>query len=290
MRNGVSGTPESNESLGRAVARMRKAKGLTGTQLAGLVGTNQPKISRLENDIGFPDQALVRAIAHALGADEETVDHLVKMADLAHDRMTDWRPYQPDLASRQQDVRQTEAGVQMIRIFQPALIPGLLQTSEYARAVLSGFQRLTTAEPDEAAVAAAVSGRITRQEILTDRKRSFHFVMTEQVLSSRIAPPEHMPAQLQRIREVARQPNASVSIVPADAVLPIAPVHGFEMLDEDTVVVDVFNTGLSTHGKSDNRLFRQVFEMYEACATADIGPILDRHLRRYLELLEPGRL
>src|SRR5690348_15771783 len=109
MNGNIAGTPTSEDTLGRVLARMRKAQKKTGAQLARSVGTNQPKISRLENDIGFPDTALVRAIALELGADEDTVKRLVEMAELAHDRMTDWRPYPTALASRQQSLSQAEA-------------------------------------------------------------------------------------------------------------------------------------------------------------------------------------
>src|SRR4051794_26800118 len=109
MSDGIAGAPNGDEPLGRTLARMRKAKRMTGADLAKLVGTNQPKISRLENDIGFPDQALVSEIARALGAGDVTVSRLVEMADLAHDRMTDWRPHPIALASRQQSLSQTEA-------------------------------------------------------------------------------------------------------------------------------------------------------------------------------------
>jgi hypothetical protein len=52
-----------------------------------------------------------------------------------------------------------------------------------------------------------------------------------------------MPAQILRIREISQRENTSIAIVPADAELPVAPLHGFEVLDDTTVLIDIFNTG-----------------------------------------------
>jgi transcriptional regulator with XRE-family HTH domain len=268
---------------------MRKARRMTGTQLGKLVGISQSMVSRIENGIGLPDPVKVGEIARALGGADGEVEQLVEMAERANDRLTDLRPDSASLANRQQSANHAEGDARTIRVFQPAVIPGLLQTSEYSRAVLAGFQRLSHPgdDPrDEAAIAAAVSGRIQRQEILADQMKSFHFILTEAALTNRLAPPEHMPAQILRIREISAQQNVSIAIVPADATLPVAPMHGFELLDETTLFVDIFNTGLVSHGKNDGRIFRQVFELYAEVATADIDPFLDRYRRNFLDRLE----
>lgn len=287
----ASGTSSGHdEAVGPVLARMRRAKKLTGGQLGKLVGMSQPKISRLENGVGFPDPDDVGRVARALGADEDQILHLMELAEHSHNRMTDWRPFPMALAKRQRGVGEWESDARTLRVFQPAIIAGLLQTSEYARAVLSSFQGLISPDADAsvgAAVPEAISARVQRQEIIADRSRIFHFVMAETVLMNRICAPEEMPAQIRRLRDVARQPNVSMSIIPVDASWTIPPIHGFLLLDDTTVSVDLFNTGITSGGKADARIYRQVFESYERLAATDIEPILDKYLHLYLDLAQP---
>lgn len=289
-----SGPPSSNgeESVGRALARMRRARNLTGRELGDLVGMSQPTISRLERGIGSPNPADVSRVARALGADEAEIRRLVELAERSQRRVADWLPNPARLASRQRNVGQSEATARTFRVFQPAVIAGPLQTSEYARAVLSSFQELFTPGTDASAAAAvpeAVSERVRRQEILADPDRTFHFVMAETVLSNRIGPPEEMPAQLRRLRDVARQENVSIAIIPADTWWRIPPIHGFLLLDEHTVTVDLFNNGFTSRRAADARFYRQVFDSLEQQAVTEIDPILDRYLELYLDLSRPQR-
>jgi transcriptional regulator with XRE-family HTH domain len=279
-------------AVGAVLAALRRDAGLSGTALGRRVGMSQAKISRIETGAGLPEPADVERIARALGAGDELIGRLVGQAiEQSQDRMTDWRLGPVALAGRQQDVEQLEHATTVYRIFQPAVIIGLLQTSEYARAVLTtvrDFMANNGVGSPAAAVPEAVSARVRRQEILADPGKRFHFVMAESVLMNRLCPPEEMPAQIQRIRAVARQENVSLAMIPADQRWSFLPLHGFELLDDRDVHVDLVNTGLTSHGRSDLRLYRQVFDTLERQATTDIDAMLDRYLELYLDLSRPG--
>jgi transcriptional regulator with XRE-family HTH domain len=283
--------------VGAALKRLRRLARLTGQQLADRVGMSQAKISRIENGVGHVKPEDVRSLAEALGASGEIVDELVEQAEQAEqagradDRMADWRPARGAVATMQLHVAELEATTTEFRVFQPAVIVGLAQTSEYARAVLGNAQSIRAKVGGGGTVAAvpeAVSARVRRQEILADPAKQFHFVMTESVLTNRFGRPEDMPAQIRRLREVADQPNVSMRLVPADRELPIPPYHGFEILDDRCVLVDIFNTTLTAWGERDTTFYRQVFDAYENEATEDIAPILDRHLEIYLDRSRPS--
>lgn len=138
-------------------------------------------------------------------------------------------------------------------------------------------------------VSEAVSARVRRHEVLAERGKQFRFVMAESVLNNRLCRPADMLAQLDRIREVAREDNVTVTIVPADAPWPIPPYHGFELLDDRSVLVDLFNTTLVSRGRADVRLYREVFDAVERSGTTDIDPILDRYFDLYLDLSRQRR-
>jgi hypothetical protein len=85
--------------------------------------------------------------------------------------------------------------------------------------------------------------------VLAEPQRRFFFVIAESVLANRVCGPADMLAQLERLREVARQPNVDLRVIGQDAQWPIAPYHGFVLMDDRCVLVDLFNTSLMSRGR-----------------------------------------
>jgi transcriptional regulator with XRE-family HTH domain len=283
------GTPD-DEPVGFELARMRRARGLTGAVLAGMVSFSQPKISRIERGKGAVEPADVGILARALGATEDEAARLMERAERSHDRMTDWRPTSLSLDSRQATLADWELAADVIREFQPAAVPGLLQSSGYAEAMLTGVQRLVVgvSEP-EPIVLAAVAERIRRQRLLADLSKSFRFVITETALRNEICAPAEMLAQVSRLRTIAaRQSNVTIGIIPDGTRLDLAPMHGFSMLDETMVILDVFNTGILTRGRQDIAGYRRVFDVFEAHAVP-AEPLLDQAEAYFLDRIQAAR-
>jgi transcriptional regulator with XRE-family HTH domain len=283
------GVPD-DEPVGATLARMRRQRGLTGADLAARVGMSQPKISRIERGRGVVDPADVGALARELGADEGAVAVLMRRTERSHDQMTDWRTTADNLASRQSTVAGWESSAKVIREFQPAVVPGLLQSSGYAEAALRGFQQLvlrgTSSEP---AVLAAVAERMRRQQVLADAGKSFSFVITEQVLRNEICRPDEMLAQINRIRDVAfRQPNIRVGVIPDGVRLELPPLHGFWVQDDSMVILDVFNTGILTRGHKDVEIYNRAFEIFQTSAVG-VESLLDKYEAYYIDRLRARR-
>ncbi|MFC3741075.1 helix-turn-helix domain-containing protein [Paractinoplanes deccanensis] len=271
------------------LARMRRARELTGAMLAAQVGMSQPKISRIERGQGAADPEDVAVIARALGATESEAQALKERAERAHNRVTDWRPTATNLAGRQGTLAGWELAATEIRDFQPALITGLLQSDRYARAALSGFQRSPQPQNRDAALHSAVLARLGRQQALADGGKTFHFVFTESVLRNRICSPIDMLGQIEKLREVGEQPNVRIAIIPDDAEVELPALHGFVLYDDDLVVIDLFNTGLTTRGRTDVAEYREVFDAFARHATADVAEMLDRYHGYYLDQIQrPG--
>jgi transcriptional regulator with XRE-family HTH domain len=291
----VSGTERAltdpDESIGATLARLRRASGLSGTEVGRRAGISQAKVSRIETGAVAPTLGDIGRLARALGADEQFVGQLTSRTVIAQRRPTDWSPNPIGLASGQRVIAQREAQVDVIRAFEPTVIHGLLQTGEYARALLSVFQMQEDVVPVQArsaaaSVAEALAERIGRQEILTDSRRSFVFVMMETVLDNNFCPAEDMLGQLRRLRELSRQhDNVSIRIVPLSAKPRIPALHGFELFDDKLVAIDTFNTSLTSTGEPDLRLYRNVFDSFEAAATEEIEPIVARYQNHYARRL-----
>jgi transcriptional regulator with XRE-family HTH domain len=277
-----------DEPVGTALARWRRAKQISGQALGERVGMSQATISRLENNISNPDPQVVRRVAEALALPAEEVERLVGLVDRPSEALIDWQSTQPGLADRQHFVRRLENAARDTRIFQAAVVPGLLQTSEYARAVLTAL-RIELADDQIAdsalAVSEAVAVRMQRALALDEPDRTFHFLNAEDVLGHQVCRPVDMIAQIARLREVAAYPNVSFRIIPQDAEWPIPPFHGFVLMDDKSLIVDLFNTGLLSRGRRMVGHYRRVFEGLDGIATSDIDSILDDYEKRYLRRL-----
>ena len=277
--------------VGAVLRQRRRRLELSGQDLAGRVGMSQAKISRIETGVVGADPADVRRLARALGRPDDEVRDLVKRTERQADhRARAWLTVPAGVADRQREMAELEMSTTEFRVFQPTLVFGLLQTSEYARAILSTAQRVPagrTAEshPD---VAAAVTARFRRHEILEYEDRRFHFLMAETVLANRLCRPHEMVAQIERLREAAARPNITLRIIPSDARWPAPPYHGFELMDDSCVLVDLFNSTLLSRGRSVVREYQEIFDAMESRSTTDIDPVLDRYAELYLDLSRPA--
>lgn len=125
-----------------------------------------------------------------------------------------------------------------VRYFTPAAPSGMLQTRDYATAML----RPSISGRPQRDVERAVEARLKRQDALHDRSRSFIFVMTEQTVRLRQASAEVMSAQCHHIAELTDLPNVTVAIVPNDAEMDCGvPLNSFTAYDEQLVLVELFS-------------------------------------------------
>jgi transcriptional regulator with XRE-family HTH domain len=287
----IASSGSEGAALGPALKNLRISRGLSGKRLATLAGMSQSKISRIENGLTVPSDADVGTLAGALEAGEALARELLAEARRSREPVNDWEPGDVDPASRQEETEQIEVAAADFKVFQPTVVIGLLQISSYAEAVLSALQNLSSSGVG-GAPARAVSARVHRQGILDDESKDFDFVMTEAVLSNRYCSAEDMLAQIRRIEQIAKRPNVTISIIPNDlSNWTVPPFHGFSILDDKYVFVDLYDTGLSKHDESDDGFYGAVFAAMKAQAIADIYPILRKYRDFYVSELtrEDGR-
>ncbi|KJE24457.1 putative transcriptional regulator [Frankia torreyi] len=287
--------------LGVELAQLRHSRAMTGQALASSVGISQSTISKIENGLLRPSPADVERIARTLQAPPDLVRHLVDLAERLQSTAARRAPRRRAAAGvetrrqgislDQEEILDAEREATLIREFEPILLPGLIQISEYARRVVNGYHRITIGG-DEGAwyqrTAEKVSLRIRRQNLLYDATRRFEFILMESVLGNRFAPPEYMIAQIKRIAAVAELDNVTVRIVPSSAELEYPHVQGFTILDDSLVVVETLEaTGFSHPDQV--RIYAKIFEEYAALTAPDLDEILAGYTRSYAELLAPRR-
>ena len=108
--------------------------------------------------------------------------------------------------------------------------------------------------------------------------------MAEAVLANQVCSAEEMVAQISRLRDIAAQDNITVAFVRSGTRWRIPPHHGFTLIDEHTVTVDLYSNGLIADDPAIGRFYRQVFDSLADQSTTEIEPILRLHRDRYLDL------
>src|SRR6185312_4649887 len=110
------------------------------------------------------------------------------------------------------------------------IVPGLLQTADYARLRLAENVEFHEAPGDD--LEDALLMRMRRQQVLYDRGKRFRFIVTESVLRMLLCPVDVMRGQLDRLTALIGLGNVELGVIPNGAALPLAPLHGFVMFDD----------------------------------------------------------
>jgi transcriptional regulator with XRE-family HTH domain len=128
-----------------------------------------------------------------------------------------------------QDWALKEAEAATLRWFEPLIVPGLLQTEDYARAIFATRYRITRDEIDE-----QVAARLKRQEILTrDDPPALWIILDEWVLRRPVGGRHVMLEQVSRLIDAARQPHVVIEIIPASVGAHEGVTGAFAIADFD---------------------------------------------------------
>ncbi|WP_406512580.1 helix-turn-helix transcriptional regulator [Streptomyces sp. NBC_00161] len=235
---------QARAALGVRLRELREAcpgGRLTGTALAERLGWTQSKVSKLEN--GRQTAAAEDLEAWAQGVEQpEAVDELMARLRGLESHVRSWRRQLAAGHKAVQDAHnEAQARSQVLRAWESSWVVGVLQTPDYARAILSRFAELhgTARDIDD-----AVRSRMRRQEGLYDSTRKYHILLWEGVLRTRICPPTVLAAQLDRLLGVVGLDTVELGIVPFAAALKVPPATGFWMYDDRQVIVETWHAEL----------------------------------------------
>jgi transcriptional regulator with XRE-family HTH domain len=242
--------------LAERMQRLRKAAGLTGDRLAEQLGWPRSKVPKIENGRQMPTEADVRAWAEAVGQPGA----IPELLDTLSDAQTVHRQWRHQLRSGQATLQaEFDAlvrGAKRVRNFEILLIPGLLQTPDYARYRALEAVRLhgTRAE----AVDETVAGRVRRQDVLYDAGKTFEFIITEAAFRLLLCPRPVMLGQLDRLLVASTLGNVTLGIIPAGTELAVAPMVGFLTVD-DMTVVETFTSADTARGQ-ESEAYDRIFD------------------------------
>lgn len=229
---------------------------MSGRNLAELAGWHESKISKLEYGRRPPSEADVRTYCEHLGAGNELPDLLATLRHI-DSAYVEWRRLLGAGTKRaQHGLTKLEAETRLMRIYQPYVVPGILQTAEYAEAILRQAIEFYSI-PDD--LDDGISARLERQQILYRRGHRFHILIAEQVLSTDVADDDVMVGQLDRLLAVMGLPRVAFGIVPANAYCP-APSMNFVMYDARTVLVEGITAELTITQPREIAIYGRTFD------------------------------
>ncbi|NNJ05587.1 helix-turn-helix domain-containing protein [Streptomyces sp. PKU-MA01144] len=247
--------------LGAALRALRQASGKEAKAVARGALMSPSKLSKIENAKLAPSATDVERILIAIGVSPEIKAEYTEAARSAGTETTEWRLLKRvGVHKGQQEVKALEAQMSVLRMFQPALVPGLLQTPEYIRAVL---QRHGLSDDT---LARTISGRLERQAVLYDSCKSLRFVITEPVLRWRIVPPPMMAAQLDRIVSISRLSHVDIRVVPLSIQQHDMANHSFAVRDNRMVTVETVHAEVLVTDPRDVDIYVKKFNGFSRVA------------------------
>ncbi|MFD9967216.1 helix-turn-helix domain-containing protein [Streptomyces sp. NPDC059011] len=195
--------------LGQELRRLRELKGMTAEEVADRLLVSQSKISRLENGRRSISQRDVRDLCGVYEVeDHRVVDSLMQMAK--DSRQQGWWHAFDDIPYSVYIGLETDAA--SLRVYEPQIVPGLLQTREYAEALITG----ALPETPSSDVEKRVQVRVRRQERIASDETPLRLwaVVDEAALRRVVGNREMMREQLEHLVEQSQLPHVTVQVLP----------------------------------------------------------------------------
>lgn len=253
--------------LAAELRRLRGERDLTIDAVAQQLGWHATKLSRIETGSRSAPPADVRALLALYAVDDAEAEELMVLARQARQRGW-WEAYKDVLPSRYSTYIGLEAEAESLCSYESLFLPGLLQTEDYARAVIRGALPMATEEEVENRVAV----RIARQRVLTDGLRLWA-IMDEAALRRNVDDDGSiMAAQADHIAAMAHSPTVTAQVIPYTAG-PHPGMHGsFGILKfpaataHDVIYVETMAGDLFLEGEADIKRYTAIFEHLRAVA------------------------
>jgi transcriptional regulator with XRE-family HTH domain len=259
-----SSAQAARENLARHLRDLRRNADLTVTELALRCNWHHAKTSRIENARTPPSPTDIRLWCRATDATDQAPD-LIAASQHAESLYREWRQrVRSGLKKLQDSYVELYRSTELLRVYSPVLIPGLLQTEGYAKALLSLNARFLDV-PDDGAEAAAA--RVQRSQVIHEPGHRFVFVIEEAVLYYQLGDADAMAAQLGYLLTAGALPQVSFGIIPTltrERVL--WPQETFDVHDNTLVSVELLSAEVNVTQPSEIALYVKAFEQLRSMA------------------------
>ncbi|WP_329555240.1 helix-turn-helix domain-containing protein [Streptomyces sp. NBC_00696] len=256
--------------LGRRLQELRRAAELSAQDVGASLRIAHTTVIRMEQAKVALKWATVKALLELYGVKQSEVEQFLALTDQANEPGW-WQSYRDALPDWFGVHVSLENSASHIRGYEPHVVPGLLQTEDYAQAVLS----LNRPRPKPAELERRVALRMERQALLTRQDPpppQFWIIMEETVLRRPAGEPTVMRAQIGRLVEAMDLPNVTIQVLAFGAGLhpgAFGPctIFRFPMMDfPDIVGIDNLSNASYTENEEEVSLHREVFDRMSAQA------------------------
>jgi len=253
--------------LAAELRRLRERAGFTGEDVAERLGWSTSKLSRIETSKSGIKQADLQLLLDLYRVGEA---HRSELLALARESAKAAPMDDAALASFPVGYAafvDAEAAAVERWDWEPQVVPGLLQTEDYARGVMRGWYEMFNLPPSDLEL--RVEARIARQHVLSrDQPLDLSVVLDESVIRRRFSSTSAMREQFDRLVESSHMPNVHINVLPLDADHPIGTgafsymrfAQEFDILFPDIVYVERLNGDYSIEDAAETNKYRVTFE------------------------------
>ncbi|WP_084654872.1 helix-turn-helix domain-containing protein [Nocardia altamirensis] len=263
----TSSVDQQRESLGARLREIRFAAGLSGAELARRNRWDPSKVSKIEYGKIKPSLDDISAYCRDCNAEDQLADLQATRQNI-DTAYLEWRKVlSTGTKRRQQASIKWESEARILRWYEPTLIPGLLQTADYAAGIIRkviAFQQIPN-DLDQ-----GVANRMERQQVLYQRDHLFHFVIAEQALYTTVGDDQTMAGQMDRLIAVQGMPRVTLGIIPRTAPFETATT-GFVMFDSRMVLVEEITAELSITQPRELQVYHRTFDVLASQALTGEG-------------------
>lgn len=253
--------------------KARQESGLKQEQVATEMDWSLSKIIRIESAATGISANDLKALLQLYGVkDAGQVDSLLALARAARERSW-WSAYRDVAPESLLQLIEYESAASVVRQFETTFIPGILQTEDYARAVIQDYYN---ERPGSDKLRALVELRIRREDLFdADNRPFFQFMLDEAVIRRLVGGSSVMRHQLRQLIEVAAKPNVTVEVIPFSAGLHPGMNGPFEIIefadpsDSDIVFLESPRGDIVSDYPEETLKYREAFE---GLAKAALGP------------------
>ncbi|MGK5640676.1 helix-turn-helix domain-containing protein [Streptomyces sp. URMC 126] len=255
------------EAARKAVAdrlrEIRRDAGLYAKDVAERTGWYASKVSRLENATTPPSDDDIRAWCRACGAEDQAAD-IIAASRNADNAYVEWRRLQrTGLRRLQESYVPLFERTRVFRIYCSNVIPGLLQTEAYARALLSSITEFRET-PDD--VSEAVAARLARSHVIREGNHRFALLVEEAVLRHRVGDAATMAGQLGYLLSVMAFPSVSLGVIPFSAERRMWMIETFSVYDDEQAQVELLTAQVNVTAPFEVRQYSKAFGGYARLA------------------------
>ena len=249
---------QAREALGYRLRDIRNDARVSGRQLAALTGWHFTKISKFEHGHTTPSAADLELWCFHCDAETQIADLTATARGIEKMYVELKRLLRAGTARYQQELLDEETRTRHFRIFEPAIVPGALQTPGYATARLSEFADMVGIPAD---IQAVVAIRMKRAGLLLSGERLFHVVLSEHALYAALADRDVMQEQLHHLLEISRLPRLRLGILPT-RVRHYMTFCGFWIFDDREAQIETYSAAVRITQPSELAMYAKVFEHY----------------------------